>query len=82
MQAHGYPNLHGNAYLWAKYSNTPTPVVGGVVVFRGGRFGHVAIVTAVEANSIQIVEQNYYGLYVIDHRQVSLDDKSIRGFIR
>ena len=82
VQAHGYPNLHGNAYLWANYINTLVPVPGGVVVFRGGRYGHVALITAVEPDSIQIVEQNYYGLYVIDHREVSLNDRSIKGFIR
>lgn len=82
VQAHGYPNLHGNAYLWANYINTPAPVVGGVVVLKGGRFGHVAIVTAITPDSIQIVEQNYYGPYIIDHRQISLSDKSIVGFIR
>lgn len=82
VRAHGYPDLHGNAYLWANYINTLIPVPGGVVVFRGGRYGHVALITAVEANSIQIVEQNYYGLYVIDHREVSLGDGSIKGFIR
>ncbi len=82
VQSHGYAGMHGNAYQWARYINTNYPTVGGVVVFRGGRYGHVAIVTAVKANSIQIVEQNYYGPYIIDHREVSLDSKSIVGFIQ
>jgi len=82
VQAHGFANLHGNAYIWKKYINTPVPVAGGVVVFRGGRFGHIAIITAVKENSIQVVEQNYYGLYIIDHREISLTDRSIVGFIQ
>ncbi len=81
-QAHGYSNLRGNAYQWKKYINTPVPVVGGVAVFRGGRFGHVAIVTAVKEGSIQVVEQNYYGHYIVDHREISLGDRSIVGFIQ
>ena len=82
VQAHGYSNLRGNAYLWAKYVNTAVPVAGGVVVLRGGRYGHVALVTAVKSDSVQIVEQNYFGLYIVDHREVALNDKSIVGFIR
>lgn len=81
IQANGYSNYHGNAKEWARYINTDGPTVGGVVVFRGGRFGHLALITAVKENSIQIVEQNYYGLYVVDHREISLNDRSIVGFI-
>jgi len=82
VQVHGFANLHGNAYQWAKYINTPVPVAGGVVVFKGGRWGHIAIITAVKENSIQVVEQNYYGLYIVDHREISLTDRSIIGFIQ
>ena len=82
VQAHGYSHLRGNAYLWAKYVNTTVPVAGGVVVLRGGRYGHVALVTAVKSGSVQIVEQNYFGPYIIDHREIALNDRSIVGFIR
>lgn len=82
VQAHGFANLKGNAYQWKKYLNTAVPVVGGVVVLKGGRYGHIAIVTAVKAGSIQVVEQNYYGHYIIDHREISLNDRSIVGFIQ
>jgi LysM repeat protein len=82
VQAHGFPKLSGNANTWKRYINTPVPVAGGVVVFRGGRFGHVALITAVKTNSIQVVEQNYYSPYVIDHREISLTDRSIVGFIQ
>ena len=82
VQAHGFANLHGNAYQWKKYINTSVPNSGGVVVLKGGRFGHIALITAVKPNSIQVVEQNYYGLYVIDHREISIDDRTIIGFIQ
>ncbi len=82
VQAHGFANLHGNASQWARYINTTTPVAGGVVVLRGGRFGHIALITAVKPSSIQIVEQNYYGPYVIDHREISLTDRAIVGLIQ
>ncbi len=82
VQAHGYANYHGNAYQWAKYINTTVPVAGGVVVLKGGRWGHIALITAVKENSFQVVEQNYYGLYVVDHREISLTDRAIVGFIQ
>lgn len=82
VQAHGHANHSGNAYTWKKYINTPAPVVGGVVVLRGGRYGHVALITAVKLNSFQVVEQNFYGPYIIDHREISLTDRAIVGFIQ
>lgn len=82
VQAHGFSRMSGNAYQWAKYINTTVPVAGGVVLFKGGRWGHIAIITAVKTNSIQVVEQNYYGLYIIDHREISLNDRAIVGFIQ
>lgn len=82
VQAHGFSRMSGNAYTWKRYINTKTPVTGGVIVLRGGRYGHVALVTSVKADSVQIVEQNYYGPYIIDHREIALNDKSIVGYIR
>ncbi len=81
VQAHGFSHFHGNAYQWKKYINTSNPSPGGVVVLLGGRFGHVALITAVTLNSVQIVEQNYFRPYVVDHREISLGDRSIVGFI-
>jgi LysM repeat protein len=82
VRAHGFSTMSGNANTWKRYINTPSPATGGVVVLRGGRYGHVALVTAVKSNSIQIVEQNYYGPYIIDHREIPLNDRSIVGFIQ
>jgi len=82
VQAHGFANMHGNAYQWAKYINTQAPLAGNAVVLKGGRWGHIALITAVKESSIQVVEQNFYGLYVIDHREISLADRAIVGFIQ
>ncbi len=82
VQAHGFARMSGNANTWKRYLNSPVPTVGGVVVLKGGRWGHVAIVTAVLPGSFQIVEQNYYGHYIISHREISLNDKLIVGFIQ
>lgn len=82
VQAHGFSNMSGNANTWRRYINTPVPAAGGVVVLRGGRYGHVALITAVLPGSIQVVEQNFYGPYIIDHREISLSDRSIVGFIQ
>jgi len=82
VQAHGFARMSGNANTWKRYINTPVPVAGGVVVLKGGRYGHVALITAVLPGSIQVVEQNYYGPYIIDHREISLSDRLIVGFIQ
>jgi LysM repeat protein len=83
VQAHGFSRFRGNAYQWAKFT-TPgiAPATGQVVVLKGGRWGHVALITAVKENSIQVVEQNFYGHYIIDHREISLADKAIIGFVQ
>ncbi len=81
VQAHGYADLHGNAYQWKKYINTPEPTIGGVVVLKGGRYGHVALITAVKPDSIQVVEQNYFGPHIVDHREIAINDRAVVGFI-
>ena len=85
VQVHGYSGLKGNAKDWVRYINTSMPQVGGVVVFVGhgyGFYGHIALITAVKENSIQVVEQNFYGRRIVDHREVSLNDSAIAGFVR
>ncbi len=85
VQAHGYSGLRGNAKDWRKYINTSYPQAGGVVVFVGksyGRYGHIALITSVKEDSIQVVEQNFYGLRVVDHREVPINNSTIAGFIR
>ena len=33
VRAHGFPNMHGNAYTWKRYINTPNPLVRRLVFF-------------------------------------------------
>lgn len=37
------------------------PVAGDLVVFTNGGYGHVAIVTAVSSNSVEVIQQNIAG---------------------
>lgn len=53
----GYNSPVGAARNWPK--NTTEPTVGGVVVTRESRVGHVAVITAIDGESFTIVEGNY-----------------------
>lgn len=78
----------GNAKAWltnaaaygAKIGSTPK--VGAIVVTtENRRYGHVAIVKAVEAGRFLITEMNYKGRGIIDDRWIDNDSGVIRGFI-
>lgn len=72
----------GNANEWVAgaesygYAVGMTPEVGSIVVWGGGDgydigYGHVAYVVAVQsASSFTVHEANYYGLGIVDQRQV------------
>lgn len=70
------PSNWGNANTWAYYAQaegwnvTSVPSVGAIAQtpFTAGGFGHVAIVTAVSGNKIQIKEMNHLGWDVVDTR--------------
>ena len=47
----------GAARNWPK--NTPYPSVGGVVITNESYAGHVAVITKINADSIEVVEANY-----------------------
>ena len=59
-------NYWGNASQWllsgdaAGHMTGSTPQVGAVAVWTGG-YGHVAVVTAVDGDNIQVMEANYGG---------------------
>ena len=59
-------NYWGNANQWlssgiaAGHTTGSTPQVGSVAVWTGG-YGHVAVVTAVDGDNIQVMEANYGG---------------------
>ena len=62
-------NYWGNANQWlvsgsaAGHTTGTTPQVGAVAVWTGGAggYGHVAVVTAVDGDNIQVMEANYGG---------------------
>ena len=62
-------NYWGNANQWlvsgsaAGHATGTTPQVGAVAVWTGGAggYGHVAVVTAVDGDNIQVMEANYSG---------------------
>lgn len=59
--SHGQKFATGNAGTWP--GNAPDPTVGSVAVWNAGtvgRYGHVAYVTAVDADSIMVSEFNWH----------------------
>ncbi|WP_280842405.1 CHAP domain-containing protein [Streptococcus cuniculi] len=60
-------NYWGNAGQWlysaqsAGFSTGSTPRVGAVAVWNNTYWGHVAVVTAINGNQIQVMEANYAG---------------------
>ncbi|MDB4940411.1 MAG: hypothetical protein JWO40_836 [Candidatus Doudnabacteria bacterium] len=77
----------GDARYWlqnAKAYGAKTgslPAIGAIVVFSGGRHGHVAIVESVSGDSFTVSEMNWEGLGKVDTRTVSSSDRTIKGFI-
>lgn len=75
----GYSKLVGNARNWPR--NTKVPIVGGVVVTNESRAGHVAVITAVHSDSIEVVEANYSRCRK-SSRTISLNSSVILGYWR
>jgi hypothetical protein len=82
----------GDAWEWYAnaagqgYPVSALPSVGAIVVFArsgsdAGGWGHVALVLAVAATTVQISEMNYSGRFVVDEREVALAGSGITGFI-
>jgi len=78
----------GNAKQWlvnaaaygAKIGNTP--IVGSIMVSsENKRYGHVALVEAVEGDNFMVSEMNYKGRGIIDQRWISMSSSFIKGFI-
>lgn len=70
------PNNWGNAHSWAYnarisgYTVSKTPIVNAVAQNSIAPLGHVAVVTAVNKNSVTISEANYIGWNKISSRTV------------
>lgn len=73
------PDDLGNANTWAAqaavegYTVSGTPIVGAVAQSTGGYYGHVAIVTAVSGDQVQVSEMNVLGLGVVDSQWYSIN---------
>lgn len=81
--------FRGDAKMWLKngaaagYKTGAVPVVGSVVVTTESRWGHVGYVEWVSEDQtrFKFSEMNYVGLGVVSRREMSVDDKRVRGFI-
>jgi len=71
------PGVIGYAKNWP--INSYTPIVGEVVILNEGRYGHVAVITAVNLDSIDIIEANYSTCRVTT-RTLLLTNPDIRGY--
>lgn len=81
------PSNWGNAGDWlysaqrAGYATGYNPAPGAVLVTGESWWGHVAIVEAVNGNSITISEMNYNGWGVTSSRTISTSNPVIKGYI-
>jgi surface antigen len=75
----GYNKTVGMAKYWPRNSDIPT--VGGVVVTRESRVGHVAVILAVEQYRIYVKEGNYNRCKVSE-RWINLNNPVIIGYWR
>lgn len=74
------PSNLGNANNWGYALGAHSqPLIGSIAWTTAGWAGHVAIVTAIDGNSVQVAEENVFGLGVIDSRWTSSWDWS--GYI-
>jgi hypothetical protein len=73
----GFSRSIGYARNWPK--NTTAPQVGGVVITNESRAGHVAYITGLNSESIEVIEANYVKCKV-STRTIPLNSKIIMGF--
>jgi LysM repeat protein len=68
-------------YGVAKYipANSQDPAVGGVMLTSESGYGHVAVVTAINGDTIEIIERNYVSGW-ITKRQIPRNSSVIRGY--
>ncbi|MDD2871662.1 MAG: LysM peptidoglycan-binding domain-containing protein, partial [Candidatus Gracilibacteria bacterium] len=88
-----YKNVtwRGNANQWMKNARAQgvstgyNPSVGAIVQFNGRGYnpvyGHVGIVTEVLDGEIIVSDMNYRRLNEVTYRKVSINDRSIQGYI-
>ncbi|MFA6423242.1 MAG: LysM peptidoglycan-binding domain-containing protein [Patescibacteria group bacterium] len=59
--------------------NSQAPAVGGVILTSESGYGHVAVVTSVNSDSVEIIERNYTSGW-ITKRVLPIDSRVIRGY--
>ena len=79
--ASGLTQYSGNAITWTRYVNSQTPQKGAVVVLNVGKYGHLAVVTNITDKTITVSEQNFIGRYIIDSRNLNINDSDILGYV-
>jgi len=70
------PNSLGNANQWDDKASVVSnvPVVGMVAQTDAGWAGHVAVVEAVNGNTVTVSEMNYTGFNMVDTRTTPISD--------
>lgn len=81
VKAHGFAEYSGDAWEWKRYNNTKNPQAGDVVVLREGKVGHVALIESVSSQSLNLIEQNYKGRYVVSRRTIPKDYARIEALV-
>jgi|GEM_PF-1279457 len=77
----------GHAKSWlanasrAGYAIGNTPRIGAIVSTKESYYGHVAIVEEIKSNSIIISEMNHVKPWVVNKRELSINDRRINGYI-
>lgn len=79
-------NYWGNGGDWANsarsagFTVNDTPAVGAIATWDDGGYGHVAVITAVQGNKIQVKESNYNGnRFIGNHRGGFFDPRYSQG---
>ncbi|MFN3301450.1 MAG: LysM peptidoglycan-binding domain-containing protein [Patescibacteria group bacterium] len=77
----------GHAKSWlanaarAGYKIGNTPQVGAIISLKETWYGHVGIVEEVKENTIVISEMNHLGPWIVNKRELNINDWRINGYI-
>ncbi len=76
--AHGQVNSQRGLLQFRNGGDVP-PRPGDLVVFTNGFYGHVAIITAVRADEVEVIQQNIFGRPRDAHLLVSANGRHLMG---
>lgn len=80
VRAHSRARVGSVGYARNWPVNSRTPKVGGVVVTRESRAGHVALITHVGNGYIVVKEANYRPCAITSGRKIPINSSLIKGF--